>query len=338
MKEIPLRYVLKTITLRRLLNAVQAIAAFLLSALTKRTVLWGEPFILTVEPTNLCNLKCPLCVTGNGRMQRQAGQMSFELFQEIVDRAGDKIFYLLMYHQGEPYLNREFLRCVEYAKHKRILVTTSTNGHYLTPEAARQTVACGLDSIIISIDGADQPTYGTYRVGGELDKVLTGVRNLVGEKKRQKSKTPVIYLQFLVMQHNEHQIPAMRKLTVELGADQFLIKKVQVESAEEAARWLPSQESLRRYACTDGTLRPRRSGQGVCPRPWTSTLVNWDGSVVPCCFAKNGEHVMGSFAGDGKTRQIWKSGDYATFRERMLTNRDGIAICANCSQGLELYL
>ena len=338
MKEIPFKLLLKTLTVKRLVNATVAISSYLLSALLKKNFTWGHPFILTVEPTNICNLKCPLCVTGNGRMTRKAGLMPFETFRKIIDDIGDHIFYLLLYQQGEPFIHKEFLKFVEYAKCKRIFVTTSTNGHYLDPEMAQRTVASGIDTIIVSIDGSDQTSYETYRVKGKLSKVIECVDNLVQEKSRQKSKTPQIFIQFIVMKHNEHQIKDMAKLAKALGADKLLKKTVHVETIQEAVQWLPNSDSLRRYRLIGKELQLKRMGQGPCSRPWTSTLVNWDGTVVPCCFDKNGLHTFGSFSNEKQFDKIWQSENYGNFRNKMLTNRDSLDICCNCSQGLRLYL
>ncbi|MFQ6112837.1 MAG: radical SAM/SPASM domain-containing protein [bacterium] len=338
MKEIPFSLLIKTITLRRVLNASLCISSYLLSAALKRNIIWGHPFILTVEPTNVCNLKCPLCVTGNSRMTRKTGLMDFETFKKIIDEAGDRIFYLLLYQQGEPFINKEFLRFVEYAKRKRVFVTTSTNGHYLDSETAQRTVASRLDSIIISIDGADQETYESYRKGGNLSKVLEGIENLLYERKRQKSKRPKIFIQFIVMKHNQDQIKAMESLAKELGADRLLKKTVHVETVHEALHWLPQTEGLRRYHFNGNGLEPKLMGKGACLRPWTSTLVNWDGSVVPCCFDKNGHHSFGSINEDSDFNRIWHSEKYGNFRTKMLSDRDSLDICSNCSQGIRLYL
>jgi len=338
MKEIPLKLLIKTITAKRLWNAGLAVSSYFLSAILKKRFVWGRPFILTIEPTNICNLKCPLCVTGNGQMSRKAGLLDFETFKKIIDESGYYLFYLLLYQQGEPYINKDFLSFVEYAKNKRIFVTTSTNAHYLDPETAQRTVASGLDSIIVSIDGSDQESYETYRVDGNLEKVKKGVQNLVREKIKQNSKTPLIYIQFIVMRHNEHQIAKMEKLTKDLGADKLLIKTVQVETLKEASEWLPVEKNLRRYKLEGDLLKPKRVGSGPCPRPWTSSLVNWDGSMVPCCFDKNGEHTFGSIQLEDDFDKIWHSEKYANFRTKMLTDRSSLDICSNCSQGLRLYL
>ncbi len=337
MKELPLQSIIKSLTLKRLTNAAKAVSAFVISSTSKKPVTWGKPFILTVEPTNLCNLRCPLCVTGNGSMQRTTGFMDFRTFKQIIDDAEETLIYLLLYQQGEPFLHKDFLQFVTYAKSKQICVATSSNGHYFSEEVANKTVASGLDSLIVSIDGIDQKSYETYRVGGNLDHVLQGVRNLVSEKRRQKSKTPHIQLQFLVMHHNEHQVKAMRELARELGADNFLIKSVQVETLSEAAVWLPQRESFKRYKNDNGELRLKRTGKGSCPRPWTSSLVNWDGSIAPCCFDKHGHFTFGKIDSKNHLKGIWESTDYAHFRETILRNRQSIDICANCTQGVHFY-
>jgi radical SAM protein with 4Fe4S-binding SPASM domain len=338
MKEIVFRQAVATLRPRRLWNAAKVASSFLVSAVTGRSYLWGLPPILTIEPTNVCNLKCPLCVTGNGRLTRSPGRMTFDTFKHLIDEIGDYVFYLLLYHQGEPYINRDFLRFVEYAKKKRIYCTTSTNGHYLDPENAARTVASGLDTMIVSIDGADQRTYEKYRVAGELQRVQEGIRNLVAAKTRQRSRTPYIFLQFLVMRHNEEQIPEMEKMAAELGVDKLLKKNVQVETVEEAAVWLPREEKYRRYDYDGRRFTVKRGGKGPCPRPWLTTLVNWDGTVVPCCFDKNAHHAFGKISGEVSYPSIWKNGQHSKFQNKMLRARDSIDICENCNQGLGIWI
>jgi len=335
MKEIPLIQLRRALTGRRLLNAAKSVSAYVASALLHKPIVWGKPFLLTIEPTNLCNLRCPLCVTGNGAMSRATGFMDFPTFKRIIDEAQETLIYLLLYQQGEPFLHPEFVRFVEYAKQKRIFVTTSSNGHYFTPEMARQVVASGLDNLIVSIDGADQQNYATYRVGGDLAAVTAGIQHLIAEKERQKRRTPYIQIQFLVMRHNEHQIESMHQMAAKLKVDNLLVKTVQVETVEEAEAWLPRQASLRRYDLEQPGLKLKHAGRGVCSRPWTSTLINWDGTVSPCCFDKNGKHAQGSLQESLTT--VWHSERYDHFRTTMLRRRDSIDICRNCTQGIRFY-
>ena len=337
MQEVSLIQLARALTLPRVVNAAGAVGGFLASAITKKNFVWGMPPVLTVEPTNICNLRCPLCVTGNGSMARPKGRMDFPTFQRLIDELGNKIIYVILFQQGEPYINHHFLDFVAYAKARRLYVTTSTNAHYFDLETCRRTVESGIDTMIVSVDGATQESYAKYRVGGNLEKVLDGIRHLVAAKKTARRKTPYIYLQFLIFRHNEHEIPVMEKLARSLGVDRFLKKNVQVETLAEAREWLPREERYRRYQLNEDNFVVK-SGQGVCPRPWLSTMVNWDGTVVPCCFDKNGKHTTGDMQQSESFVKIWNALEYHNFRQEMLSRRDGIDICKNCNQGLRVFV
>ena len=165
MNELLLGRLLRALTFRKFLNLIKTGTSFLLSAILKKNIVWGIPPTLTIEPTNICNLKCPLCTTGSGEMERVNGKMSMETFNELMKKMGDDIFFLLIYHQGEPYINKHFFDFVRIAKEKKIYVTTSTNGHYFSDKNINETIESGLDSMIVSIDGVTQESFEKYRVG-----------------------------------------------------------------------------------------------------------------------------------------------------------------------------
>src|SRR5204862_1212482 len=137
---------------------------------------------------------------------------------------------------------------VSYASGKKIYTATSTNAHYLNDNNARRTIESGLDRLIISIDGTTQDVYEQYRVGGKLDKVLEGARNIVKWKKELKSKTPFVFFQFLVVKPNEHQIEDIKVLAKEVGVDQVRFKTAQVYNYEtDPNHLIPSIEKFSRY-------------------------------------------------------------------------------------------
>ena len=84
---------------------------------------------------------------------------------------------------------------------------------------AKRTIQSGLDRLIISIDGTTQETYQAYRVGGKLDKVIEGAKNIVRWKKELRSASPFVVFQFLVVKPNEHQVEEVYRLAEEIGVD-----------------------------------------------------------------------------------------------------------------------
>src|SRR5690606_29835086 len=152
---------------------------------------------------------------------------------------------------------------------KGIYTATSTNGHYLGEQAASHTVASGLDRLIISLDGTTQDTYQSYRVGGTLEKVLAGTRNVLAARKAMRSRTPHISFQFLVVRQNEHQIPEVYRLARELGVDQVALKTAQICDFENGSDLIPVQDRYSRYRKNaDGTYSIKNSLDDHCWKMW----------------------------------------------------------------------
>lgn len=318
---------------RKIPNILLSLASYGLSSLLRRQILWGYPFMMMIEPTNICNLKCPMCVTGNGTMVRPNGFMSLEQFRELIDEVGNHLLHLTLWSQGEPFINRSFNDMVRYASDKGIATLTSSNGHFLKDSDA--IVESGLSDLIISIDGATQETYEQYRVGGKLDRVIDGILGLTEAKKRLKKRTPRIELQFLIMKHNEHEIGTIKQLAKDLEVDRLSLKTVQVYSNEQAAEFLPSREEYSRYVIDqEGNFEMKVPIHNRCRWVWLCPTLNWDGTVSPCCFDKNADYPLGNVFEDGGMKKIWKSDRYRDFRMQIFRDRRAIDICTNCSEGL----
>lgn len=260
------------------------------------------------------------------------GMMTMELYQRVVDELGPGLFYLILYFQGEPFLNPLFFDMVEYAKRKRIYTATSTNAHFLNDKLAEKTVRSGLDRIIISLDGTDQETYEKYRVGGKLDTVIEGIRTLVKWKKKLRSPTPYIVLQFIVFKTNEHQAGDVKKLAKDTGVDKLELKTAQVYDYEEGNELIPENEKYSRYRKTEtGKYIIDNSLMNHCFRMWRGSVITWDGLVVPCCFDKDATHRLGDLKKES-FREIWNSKTYLDFRKQVFSNRAEIDICRNCTE------
>src|SRR5436190_19003316 len=171
------------LTVRRAWNGLKVLSSYYLSKWTKKHRQWGLPISISFEPTTSCNLRCPECPSGLRAFTRPTGMLQRNFFKETIDQLYKDLWYLVFYFQGEPYLNPDFLDMVKYASTKKIYTATSTNAHYLDDANAKRTVESGLDRLIISIDGTTQEVYKQYRVGGQLDKVISGAKNIIKWKK-----------------------------------------------------------------------------------------------------------------------------------------------------------
>jgi radical SAM protein with 4Fe4S-binding SPASM domain len=322
------------LSIRRVWNGLKVLSSFYLSKFTNKPIQWGYPVSISFEPTTSCNLRCPECPSGLRAFTRPTGMLQKDFFTQTIDDIYKDILYLIFYFQGEPYLNPSFLDMVKYASNKGIYTATSTNAHYLTSDVAKKTVESGLDRLIISIDGSTQEAYKQYRIGGNIDKVLEGAKNIVHWKKELKSKTPFVFFQFLVVKHNEHQIEEIKKIAKEIGVDEVRFKTAQVYDYEnDPNNLIPNNEKYSRYKKNDdGTFKAKNKLANSCWKLWHSNVITWDGLVVPCCFDKDAMHQLGNLKNES-LKTIWHNDNYKQFRAELMKSRKNIDICANCSEG-----
>jgi radical SAM protein with 4Fe4S-binding SPASM domain len=328
---------LRKLSFKKLFNAFKVWASYHVSKSTKKSLSIGFPISMAIEPTTSCNLRCPECPSGLRQFTRPIGMLEPAFFKKTIDEVYNELIYLTFYFQGEPYLNPNFLDMVKYASEKGIYTSTSTNAHYLNKEQAKKTVESKLDRLIISIDGTTQETYEQYRIGGQLQKVIDGTKNIIEAKREFKSTSPHIVFQFLVVKPNEHQLEDVKKLANELGVDEVVFKTAQVYDFENGNPLIPENIKYSRYKKNaDGTYSIKNKLLNQCWRMWSSCVVTWDGVVVPCCFDKDAKHQLG----DLKTqsfKELWKSTKYQSFRQSILKSRQEIDICKNCSEGTKVW-
>jgi radical SAM protein with 4Fe4S-binding SPASM domain len=325
-------------TLSRAWNAFQILGSYQASRLSGIPRIKGLPISISIEPTTSCNLRCPECPSGLRSFTRPTGMLQTGTFRRVIDELSKSVSYLTFYFQGEPFLHPDFLDMVEYASSKGIYTATSTNAHFLREEQARQTIASGLDRIIISIDGTTQETYESYRKGGDLSKVIEGAKNILRFKKELKSRTPHVVFQFLVVKHNEHQIDELRILADDLGVDQVVLKSAQIYDYKNGSALIPSNEKYSRYRKNgDGKYSVKNELMNHCWKMWHSAVITWDGKVVPCCFDKDAQFVMGDLQ-ENSFAEIWEGEKYVSFRQSLLRSRNEIEICRNCTEGTKVWV
>ena len=301
----------------------------------KKSIFWGFPPVVMIEPTNICNLKCPLCPSGNDTLKRSKGYMNILTFEKIIDEIKDRSFMVVLWNQGESFLNKDFLKMIKYASERGLFTLVSTNANIELN--AEEIIHSGLDSIIVSLDGATQEIYNKYRINGDLSKVIKNVDNLVETKKRLKSSKPIIRWQFLVMKHNEHEIDDIKKLADKHGVNNLELKTVQIYSKEDVYNFLPINPRYRRYKIQGDDFELKFGIKNRCRRIWTNAVVNWDGEVAICCFDKDVKFKIGNIK-ETSLSKIWKNESIQKIRNLILTNRKEIPICRNCGESVKLKI
>jgi radical SAM protein with 4Fe4S-binding SPASM domain len=260
--------------------------------------------------------------------------MNVELYKKVIDEVKDYAFYQMIYFQGEPFLHQDFFEFIEYADQNKIYTSSSTNGHFLNQENCYKLIKSGLRKIIISLDGINQENYEKYRVKGDFSAVVKGIQNLVSAKKEMHSKFPLVYMQFLVFKHNENHIKEIKTLSKQLGVNKFELKSAQIEDFAKNSKLIPDQSKYSRYS-KKKRYQIKTKWRNICFRIWSTAVITWDGTLIPCCFDKNLSFKLGN-VNIQNLKALWKSNEFNDFRNEILHNRKKNSICRNCSAGLRI--
>jgi radical SAM protein with 4Fe4S-binding SPASM domain len=293
----------------------------------------GYPVIAQVEPANYCNLTCPLCLTTSITKSRSRALLPLETFKQFIDECGDYLLLLILWNWGEPFLNPDLIKMIAYAKARGIVVHTSTNGNVPLDEAQVEAlVDSGLDSLVVAVDGASQETYEKYRQGGRLDRVILNIQNILRVRSSKGLTTPRINMRFVVMRHNEAEVPEAHDLARKLGVDFFTLKTVDMPpdiGCELDKTYAPEKTNHRRYDYDKGTFT-RKERPFVCMRPWKRVTLEASGEVIACEYDYKNKHSFGNIGPMG-TLNAWKSKAGGDFRKVFNLGHNDSYLCRNCT-------
>ncbi len=293
----------------------------------------GFPYMLQIEPTNICNLSCPFCPAAADKyeLNRERRHMRFEEFKSIIDDMQTYLLFVVLWNWGEPFINPELPAMIRYASERGIKVVTSTNAHFLQEkEYVEEILRSGLATLIVAIDSLHEENYKAFRKGGNLTRAISGLKFLLELKKQIKSET-LVNMRMVITKHNEHELPQMKNLAQKLRVDKFTVKTVYptcgLKSNDEMIT--PNNPEYRRYVYKPGTYERIRIDV-PCEKIWHISTILSNGDVVPCCYDFSAEKKVGNVF-EKPFREIWNSPAYGELRRIILYEKDSVPICRECT-------
>ena len=311
--------ILSLINVRKILNLIINFSSYLLGLVKPK----GLPVVLAMELSSECNLSCPICPRTLKESKPKPGSMSFENFKKIIDEVGDDILFLCLWNYGEPLLNKDIYKMIDYAKRKSIIIVMTSNFLPISETGIAQLAGSGLDYLIVSMDAATKATYEKNRVGGDFQRLLGNIRMLIEERSQRKKTTPFIDLQFIIMKNNEDEIEKMVSLANSLNVDKISFKKL-YNINQKLDAFLPQNKKY--------ILNAKRGRKKLknCARAWMSSVILHNGDVVPCCCDFYNKFIFGNAFSQGGFRNVWKGKKYTEFRRKIIEGRFLPGICENC--------
>jgi len=288
------------------------------------------PVHISIEPTNACNARCPVCETGKGDMQRKTQFLDEQVYKKFIDEAAPTTAVLMYYFMGEPFLHRSSYEMIRHARDKGIYVETCTNGDFVNPEGV---IYSDINKISFQIGGMDQGTHERYRVRTKLDQAISNLEKLVALKKKNPRSNVEIEVGFIVMRHNEHQVSEFLDWAKKIGIDRASVIDPCVRNMLEAHAYLPKNKQYWYYdetAFKKGILKPKKIPNNECVWIWNSVQITWDGTAVPCCRDTNGHFPFGNVFEKG-LYAVFNGKQATEFRQNLLKEQGKISICKLCS-------
>jgi len=293
---------------------------------------FGKPVSITLEPTNVCNLQCPICETGAGVLERKPQMMSYENFVKIMDKVGRGANHLMFYYMGEPFLNKEAYRMIRYARDMGLYVMTCTSGDPIHPESLYDS---GINHISFQIGGMTQETHQLYRKNSDLIRVLGNLKSYLKiiQDRGKKLNEHEVELGLIVMRQNETELDDFFRLGKDLRIKTTAIAPC-VRTPEQGKEFLPTDQSYWLYDREPLEKQHQLVVQRVlpwnsCPWIYYSMTVQVDGNVVPCCRDPQGKYVMGNLLSD-PLEKVWNGPKFREFRYLFSRGQSRLPLCTLC--------
>ena len=298
------------------------------------------PYLVHLDPTNLCNFRCPFCPTGHPELlkavDRPAGRMDFDLFDKIMN---DLLMFpvkpkvLHLYKDGEPLMHPDFGRMAMLARIRNVSdrINLTTNAALLTAKRAKEIIAAGIDIVRVSVEHVHDAGYRERTITfAKYDTIIRNVAGLFEERERIGARTR-IWVKILRLGLTDEDIEKFGRDFNRICDDCLVMTPMGWSRTDVYDFTLGSNPTT-----GDNGETPLRQDRVVCPYPFYSLAINFDGSVSVCCADWSHGTVVGN-VNTSSLINIWNGSAINELRRIHLANRRAEnSACANCQTMLGL--
>jgi MoaA/NifB/PqqE/SkfB family radical SAM enzyme len=270
-----------------------------------------------IESTNYCNLKCIMCPTGLGVIQRPKGYMDMRLYHAIMDEIGPLIGSAVLHSWGEPLMHPELFDMIRIGKRHGVRMETSTNITILNTERAKAVLDAGLDVLYLAMDGATKETYERVRVNARWEKSLRNIEGLLDLKAKMGAPTKVI-MQIIAMNETRADVEAFLERWRRPEVDQVNVKHLDT--------WGDQVDAITSHKIDQDRLPMKRV---PCPNLWYHGYIFWDGSLASCERDYDIKTPLGNVR-DGGVLKTWNGPAMRDLRRKHREGTFTAPACAKC--------
>jgi radical SAM protein with 4Fe4S-binding SPASM domain len=291
---------------------------------------WSWPIHMQIELTNYCNLSCPVCPTGLGILRRKPQAINPAIFERLLNEVGQYLLTLSLWNWGEPLLHPELMDILRIAQDRGISTFLSTNGQNLNDDKVlKALIDYPPTYLIVCLDGLTDETNTRFRVGAKLEPALYGVRELARMKREKDQKFPILHFRYIVMKHNEHELPELENFARRHQFDILTIRSLSIIDAPDDQHniMMPDDERFRAYEYSKGKRVSR--DDFICEGAFIYCTVLADGTAC-CCQDYNAKQSYGKLVAGTSFADVWWSKQAAKIRKVIRKKPDSFSFCRNC--------
>ena len=278
-----------------------------------KKILDNYPPLLQIEPSSVCNFRCVFCfMTDESFSQKKSkhmGIMSLDTYKRIVDQVEDRVQFVTLASRGEPLINKQLGKMLEYSKDKFLGLKINTNASLLNEKLIHDILSSDVLTVVFSADAAEKKTYEKLRVRGNFDKVIKNIKLFKDIKEKHYSEKKII----------------TRVSGVKFSEDQNFndVSSFWEEHVDQVAfvKYNPWENSYDKES--NGISAP-------CSDLWRRMFIWWDGKTNPCDVDYKSILEVGNI-NESKVEEIWNNKNYNQLREIHLKgSRQSKKPCSSC--------
>jgi len=259
---------------------------------TKRAKCFSRPFIYRVDPCSLCNLRCVSCVTPWVKTKEKR-LLALEDFKKIVQKIKKFALRTSLYDMGEPLLNKDIYKMINYASDNGISTLISTNFNLFNQSQLESLFNSRLTVLEPCLDGFSQENYIKYRQNGQVEIVKQNIKEVMEYKRKNQKNLPVVDVQVVTFDHIKEELPLIANFLKKCKVDHITYRQ-EILGFNSPQTTIAYKEKINEKPCFWLYL-------GMMIRP--------DGSVYPCCGRDFDRFSYGNILNQDLS-QIWNNKYY----------------------------
>ncbi|POF27789.1 radical SAM/SPASM domain-containing protein [Roseibium marinum] len=292
------------------------------------------PLLISLEPTNYCNLRCPMCPVGHRAHDPSIarGFMPRAVFDTLLPELA-RIRPVIAFHMGgESLMHPDFFQMGQELRTAGLRVRLDSNAMLISRDVARRLIEHPpVDEIYLDLDGDDAGSYERIRKRANFDRVVGNIRHLLSFRAERKQSLPRIIvkgIRYYRLGAKPGFPDSYKALFADAPPDEYRFAW--------ADYWPGShREDLSSASAEDGALYqvpPANSDPKACELLWSRLAIGWDGQALLCCLDLNRTALIADVVKSG-IMGAWNSPAMMDARRAHISGRQTeMSLCANCQQ------